>query len=185
MNFGDAIFKALTGHDKHPVSGQSMFDEIEQYRAAIGLSRRGFAKQSGIPESTLREWGKHGVTAKVEANRLDQITRAYRGLIASPAAVARWRANDLSIQLGGIPRTARTVTAGQLQLRAGTGAAAVQRFLAGDDTGAARVFAQGVRDPFYKHSVFGKWLPKTYDDLAYEGDGYDDADGYFATASAS
>lgn len=188
MSFGDEIFRALTGREAEPTSPESMLNAIDDYRAEIGLSRRAFARQSGIPESTLRYWGQHGVRGRHVEENAGKLTRAYRGLIASPAALDRWRNNQMTVHLSGIPRTARDVSASKLGLRAGTGAAVVNAFLNGNDKQAAQIFARGVTDQFYRNAVFGRWLPahdEDLSDLAYEGDGYDDADGYFAQASAS
>jgi hypothetical protein len=188
MKFGDVIHQALTGRPTEPVSGQEMFERMtESYRAA-NMSRRAFARATGIAESTLRYWGDKGVSARRDEVNLPRLTRAYRASLANTAAVEQWRQNNITIQLDGIPRSARSVNANKLDLRAGTGALVVNAYLNGDDAGAARIFAQGVRDQFYRHQVFGKWLPASgYDDLedlAYEGSEYDDADGYFVTVSA-
>jgi hypothetical protein len=189
VKFSDVIHQALTGRPAEPVTGQEMFERMTESYRASGMSRRAFARATGIAESTLRYWGDKGVSARRDDVNLPRLTRAYRASLANSAKVEQWRQNNITIQLGGIPRTARNVTADKLGLRPGTGALVVNAYLNGDDAGAARIFAQGVRDQFYRHSVFGKWLPASgYDDLedlAYEGEYEDDADSYFGvTVSA-
>lgn len=193
MSFGDEIFRALTGRSAEPASAEEMFREAEQYRYEIGLSRRGFAKQSGIPESTLRYWGQQGFTGKSDAANLPRLTRAYRSLISSPAAVERWKQNGMTIHVDNVPgsrgRTeSRQLDAHRLKLAPGTGAAVVKAFMDGDDKKAAQTFMKGIGDPWYRQVMFGSWLANHDDDLsdlAYEGAEYDGMDDYFVTASAS
>lgn len=190
MSFGDEIFRALTGRYQEPTSFGEMFRDLTQYRLEVGMSRRGFAKQYGIPESTLRRWEAGDMGTKGQQARMPGLIRAYRGLISSPAAVERWKANGMTIHVDGVPTrggSSRTksmdLDAGRLKLRPGTGDAVVKAFLAGDDKGAARAFKAGIGDGWYRGKMFGQWLAD--DDLAYEGSEYDGADDYEVTASAT
>lgn len=191
MSFGDEIFRALTGRQHEPTSFNEILNDVGQFRAEIGMSRRAFARQTGIPESTLRRWEKDGITSKAQEARLPQLNRAYRQLISSPAAIERWRNNGMVIHVRDVPASrGRTqdldLTANRLKLAPGTGNTVVNAFLAGDDAGAAKAFVRGIRDPWYRSVLFGGWMSHDEDlsDLAYEGD-YDGADDYEVAASAS
>ena len=193
MSFGDEIFQALTGRSAEPTSAAEMFEEVEQYRLEIGMSRRAFARQSGIPESTLRLWGQKGFSSKSAEKNMGRLTVAYRGLISSPAAVERWRNNDMKISVDNVPGDrgrveSRTISAGQLKLQPGTGDRVVAAFLRGDDKGAAQAFVKGIGDGWYRNVMFGSWIAnhdEDLSDLAYEGSEYDGDDDYFVYASAS
>lgn len=192
-SFGEEIFKALTGRDHEPTSAAEMFEAVEDYRTDVGLSRRAFARQSGIPESTLRYWGTKGFTSKSDAANLSRLTVAFRGLIASPSALDAWRNNRMSINVSNVPGDRgrvefRTISAGQLKLGSTTGESVVAHFLRGDDKGAAQAFVKGIGDPWYRHVMFGSWIAshdEDLSDLAYEGSEYDGEDDYAVYASAS
>lgn len=191
MSFGEEIFKALTGREHEPTSSGEMFEAIEDYRNDIGMSRRAFAKRSGIPESTLRYWGTKGFSTKSAQANLPKLTVAFRSLIASPAAVDRWRNNDITLHLAAMPQQRRgqvpyNISARQLKLEPGTGRQVVAHFLRGDDRGAALVFAKGVGDGWYRNVLFGKWMAAHDDDLEEIGhDEYEGAGDYDVEATAS
>lgn len=195
MSFGDEIFRALTGRHVDPHNFNAMVREAGAFREERGMSRREFARQTGIPESTLRRWEKDGVNARAQEARLPQLVNAYRQIIADPATVDRWRNNGMVIHVDGVPSRGgsgstetRSLSANQLRLSPGTGDRVISAFLAGDDKGAAQAFVRGIGDPFYRHVMFGGWIAghdEDLSDLAYEGGDEYDGDGYFVSASAS
>jgi hypothetical protein len=193
-SFGEEIFKALTGRDHEPTSAAEMFEQVEDYRTEVGLSRRAFARQSGIPESTLRYWGTKGFTSKSDAANLSRLTVAFRGLIASPAALDAWRNNRMSINVSNVPGEkgrveSRSISAGQLGLGATTGESVVAHFLRGDDKGAAHAFVNGIGDGWYRKVMFKSWIGRHDDDLAdlphEDSSEYDGEDDYAVYATAS
>jgi transcriptional regulator with XRE-family HTH domain len=192
VSFADEIHLALTGQMREPEDFPTLVAEMTAYREEIGLSRRGFAKQYGIPESTLRRWERDGVNADAQQARFPQLVRAYRELTAMPGALQRWRNNDMVITVDGVPvrggsgRTeSRELSAAKLRLKPGTGDRVVEAFLKGDDAGAAKAFVKGIGDPWYRQVMFGGWLAENDEDLQGEGYGDETDDGYFVAASAS
>lgn len=189
-SFGGEIYKALTGrNDRAATSFNDMVRELVEYRSAAGVSRRAQARQTGIPETTLRRWEK-GIDSRAQETRLPQLVSAYRAQIMSPGAAARWKADQMKVTVHNVPvkgRSAHTadreLTASKLRIRPGTGEAVVAAFLAGDDKGAARAFQAGIGDPWYRQVMFGTWLADDDSDLAYEG--YDVDSDYSMSASAS
>ncbi len=184
------IYKALTGRtDRAATSFDDMVRELIQYRAVAGISRRAQSRQTGIPETTLRRW-EGGIDPKAQEARLPQLVSAYRAQIMTPGAAARWRADQFSWTVTGVPtkgRSARTadrdLSASKLKIRPGTGEKIVAAYLAGDDKGAARAFVAGIGDPWYRQVMFGSWVAAEDDDLAYEG--YDVDSDYSVGVSAS
>lgn len=172
MGLADVIYNALTGQSgaARPSFADAIRDVVQE-RTSRGISRRQLAKDTGIPESTLRRWEKGArPIAKDMERRHSQLIAAHRHLVAVPSMMDRWRANDMRFTLTNFPEhgrpTNRTVTGSKLDLAPGTGDRIVNAFLKGDDGGAARALAAGIRDPFYEQ-VFEEWVDD--DDLAYEG----------------
>lgn len=179
MSLADVIYNALTGQTgaARPSFGDAIRDVVQE-RTSRGIPRRQLARETGIPESTLRRWEKGArPTARDMERRHSQLIAAHRHLVAVPSMVDRWRANDMRFTLTNFPEhgrlTTRTVSGSKLDLAPGTGDRIVAAFLRGDDGGAARALAGGIRDPFYDQ-VFSEWMDD--DDLAYEGREYPDSD---------
>lgn len=163
MSLAEVIYNALTGQDG---AARPSFDivirDMVHERAARGVSRRSLAKQTGIPESTLRRWEKGARPASRNAEtRYGQLLAAHRHLVAVPAMLDRWRNHNMIFQLSDVKgqhgRSGRTVTADKMGLTPGTGDRIVEAFLRGDDQGAAHALQAGVTDHFY-WQVFNDWL---------------------------
>ena len=169
MSLADVIYNALTGQSgaARPSFGDAIRDVVQE-RTSRGISRRQLARETGIPESTLRRWEKgqrperkSGAAAGYAEQRYEQLIGAHRHLIAVPSMMDRWRANDMRFTLTNFPEhgrtTTRTVSGDKLDLSPGTGDRIVAAFLRGDDGAAARALVAGIRDPFYEQ-VFDEWV---------------------------
>lgn len=161
MSLGEEIERALTGgRGGRDTFGAKLAAIREQYP-----SRRAMAKGTGIPETTLRRWDSQGLTSKGQAANAGRLDAAYRAAILNRATMERWRADGMVIHVAGVPdhgrATNRSVNANQLRLRPGTGDKVVDKFMAGDNAGAARAFIAGIRDEWYRTVMFGEWLDDT------------------------
>lgn len=187
MSLADVIYNALTGQSgaARPSFGD-VINDVVQERAVRGISRKGFAREVGIPESTLRRWEKGArPTAKDFERRHTQLIAAHRHLIAVPSMLDRWRDHNMRFTIDNFPEhgrnTSRNISGHQLALRPGTGGRVVDAFLRGDDHAAAKALGAGITDHFYDQ-VFNDWLDD--EDLSYEGHG-PDHDDYSMTVSAA
>jgi hypothetical protein len=187
MSLADVIYNALTGQSgaARPTFSDAIRDVVQE-RTARGISRKGFARDVGIPESTLRRWEKGArPTAKDFERRHTQLIAAHRHLVAVPSMLDRWRDHNMRFTLDGFPEhgrsVSRNVSGHQLELAPGTGDRIVNAFLAGDDKGAARALGAGITNHFYD-LVFNQWLDD--EDLSYEGHDTGDSD-YTMTVSAA
>lgn len=161
MSLGEEIERALTGgRGGRDTFGAKLAAIREQYP-----SRRAMAKGTGIPETTLRRWDSQGLTSKGQAANAGRLDAAYRAAILNRAIMERWRANGMVIHVAGVPDHNRTinrsVNANQLRLRPGTGDKVVDKFMAGDNAGAAAAFVAGIGDEWYRKFMFGDWLDDT------------------------
>lgn len=196
--FGDDIYQALTGSrpDAGPPDLESAIRELVHIRTAEGMSRRAFAREYGIPESTLRRVEQGGThSEKGRAAVYNRLMGAWRQASLRPGVAERWRADNMSVTLANFPSgggrrgrgtETRTVTAAKLDLRPGTGDKVVDAVLRGDKREAAREMVRGIGDPFYK-TVFTDWIGPHDEDLAgmeSEG-GYDTVSDYALTVSVS
>lgn len=201
--FGDEIYRALTGRTGGPVeSFDDMVREMAQWRGVTGESRRGMASRIGIPESSLRRFERNASTPpatasgraaheRAQAGRLPSIVRAYRAAIADPEAVARWRANGMTLHVtdmtakgGSARKVDLDLNAGRLKMSPNAGDRIVEAYMRGDDTGAARAFMTGIGDPWYKGTLFRGWIAPDFEDLSAESDDGWDSD-YAVGASVS
>lgn len=173
MSLADVIFNALTGQSgaARP-SFDQVIQDVAQERAVRGISRRQLAKETGIPESTLRRWEKgqrpsrkSGASATYAEDRYGQLVGAHRHLVAVGDNLDRWRNHRMVFSLQGVKqhtdrggdRSSRTVSGSKLALKPGTGDRIVDAFLAGDDRRAAAELAAGIQDDFY-WDVFNNWI---------------------------
>lgn len=163
MSLADVIYNALTGQAgaARPGFGEVIRDVVHE-RSARGVSRRQLARDTGIPESTLRRWERGArPTMRDTERRYGQLLAAHRHLTAVPDMIERWRRHEMRFTLTGFPEhgrtTNRTVSGEKLDLAPGTGDRIVNAFLAGDDHRAARALGDGIRDEFYD-AVFHEWL---------------------------
>lgn len=185
MSFMDEVYYALTGGRSR--GGSSFGARLEAIVAEAGSGRKA-AKLLGIGETTLREWrkGRGSKTAAGRAAREARLDKLSRAAMANPAVMDRWRNNNISVIVTNVPGRGggtRTLGAGALNLAPGTGANVVRHWLAGRDREAAQAFRAGIRDPWYRDVMFGEWMDD--DDLAYEGDAYDDTDYAVGVAGVS
>lgn len=202
-NFGDEIYRALTGRTGGPVeSFDDMVREMAQWRGVTGESRRAQARRVGIPESTLRRFEHNAASPPTTASgraahqraqsaRLPGIVRAYRSAIADPEAVQRWRDNgmvlhvtDMSAKGGSGRKVDLDLTANRLRMAPDAGNRIVDAYMRGDDRAAARALMTGIGDPWYKGTLFRGWIAPSFEDLSAEADGGWDSD-YEVGASVS
>jgi len=142
---GDAFVRRVLKADPSPMDFR---DAIRYTRQKEG-SGRAAAKRLGVPESTLRGWTKDR-TPKIGTQQ--RILEAVRGMRSHPS-----RLGDAGVVLPVVSRDAkrgrreRDVFANQLKLKAGTLAAAHRVWVkTGDADAAARVFVDGIGDPWYR-----------------------------------
>lgn len=181
MSLGEEIARALTGGR----GGRDTFGgKLEAIRATYP-SRKAMARGIRIPESTLRRWEREGVSSKVLAARAGTVDAAYRAAILNRAVMERWRANGMVIHVTGVPLKGgsnrsgtRSLDKDKLDLKAGTGDKVVDKFMAGDNAGAAAAFVAGIQDQWYHDVMFGEWL----DDLDV---GADDESDYSVSVSGA
>lgn len=187
-SLGEEIFKALTGHtEQRSASFSDMVRDLVDYRAIHGMSRRAMSRMSGIPETTLRRWDNGArPTARDMERQQGKLTPLWREMASSPAALARWRADNFSLGVDNVPHhggtQSRTLTSNTLRIRPGTGDKIVAAYLRGDDGAAARALVAGIGEPWYRQVMFGDWMSDD-DDLAYEG--YDVDSDYSLAVSAT
>lgn len=143
---GEAFVRqVLKVRDTAPMS----FAEAVAYARHAGGSGRKAAKILGIPESTLRRWGRGATPPEGRREKVVQAVRDYRtrpskmgdaGVILHVVSQEKKRA-----------RRERDIDGRQLQLRDGTLAAAHDTWVkTGDADRALATFLNGVGEPWYR-----------------------------------
>lgn len=143
---GEAFVRqVLKVRDTAPMS----FAEAVTYARHAGISGRGAARILGIPESTLRRWGKGATPTQ---GRQDAVIAAVREHRTRPSKMG-----DQGVMLHVISqerkraRRERDINGAQLKLQDGTLAAAHAKWIAtGDADAALAVFLNGVGEPWYR-----------------------------------